>query len=225
MSKLRIIGDCHGAIRAPLKNTILSETKNRTYRQLTQECEYSVQVGDLGFNVQDLEGIDYVNHRYVMGNHDYYDENFTVLHSLGDYGFTNHGGLDFFFVRGETSIDKENRTPFVDWWPNEELNYSQAESCIDLFAKVKPDVVISHGCPLDVLKIINNQFYKQYGGSFTTKLLQTLFEYSAPKLWLFGHYHADFNRVINGCNFICINELRYVESLDDSFEPDSLRVI
>lgn len=225
MSKLRIIGDCHGAIRAPLRKTILQETKFRTYLQLTQECDYSIQVGDLGFNVNDLEGIDHFKHRYIKGNHDQYGDSVAALHSFGDFGLAQHGGLDFFFVRGESSVDKESRTPFFDWWPDEELTYRQAEDCVNEYISAKPRVVISHGCPLEVIKLINNPFYERYGGSFTSKLLQTLFEHHVPELWLFGHYHADFNRVINGCKFICVNELRYVESLDDSWKPDSLCVI
>lgn len=32
-----------------------------------------------------------------------------------------------------------------------------------------------------------------------------------PKLWIFGHYHHNIDRVINGCRFICIDSCDHVD--------------
>lgn len=36
-----------------------------------------------------------------------------------------------------------------------------------------------------------------------------MFEMHQPRIWLFGHWHFDFDGVIDGTRFICLGELSY----------------
>jgi hypothetical protein len=33
-----------------------------------------------------------------------------------------------------------------------------------------------------------------------------MFELHQPKLWVFGHYHTDYDEVIQGTRFVCVNK-------------------
>jgi hypothetical protein len=104
MSTLRIIGDVHG--------------KFQDYIALTKECDYSIQVGDMGFDYSELRVLSKDDHKFIGGNHDNYDKYYGSPHALGstitigmgkDFGIATHGGLDFFFLRGGFSIDWKQR--------------------------------------------------------------------------------------------------------------------
>lgn len=193
---LRIIGDVHGY--------------QRTYKKLAQQSKYSIQVGDVGFDYQELNDLDDGCHRIIGGNHDNYDD--LSPHFLGDFGVHEvplFGRI--FFIRGELSVDKARRTPGRSWWPQEELNYRQASDCVSLYKEVKPDFVISHGCPESILE----EFYTnddKLHPSATSQLLEACYKIHAPRTWVFGHHHR--NKVMvqeNGSMFICLNELCYID--------------
>lgn len=38
-------------------------------------------------------------------------------------------------------------------------------------------------------------------------MLQKMLEIHAPKVWVFGHYHKDWQSNIEGTKFVCLNEL------------------
>ena len=84
MSKIRIIGDVHQYYDS--------------YFSLAEECEYSLQVGDMGFNYEPLKQLDSNNHKFIGGNHDNYDTYNSCSHVIEsdygskDYGVGIHGG-------------------------------------------------------------------------------------------------------------------------------------
>jgi len=57
MSKLRVIGDVHGCIN------IAHPHKNISYRDIIKDVDFSVQLGDMGFNYSGLKGI---GNRHVL---------------------------------------------------------------------------------------------------------------------------------------------------------------
>ena len=141
---LTVIGDIHGW--------------TDRYVNKVRDLEASVQVGDMAHNYSRLVDLDCAKHKFIGGNHDNYDLYFDEPHSLGDYGTAKLGGVEFFFMRGAFSIDVAYRTPHKDWWPNEEMDTTpRANSlCRGLQARAKPEIVITHDCPMAISKIIGN---------------------------------------------------------------------
>ena len=189
---MRVIGDVHGKIN--------------TYWKLIQNQNSSIQLGDFGFKKQHdwhLENIDSNKHKVLFGNHDYYPY-LQKQHSLGDFNYSD----GIFCVRGAYSIDKHHRVEGRDWFVNEELSYMEFQTIIDEYEKVKPDVVISHDCPISIyVGVLGIHDSK----SITPKALDMMFETHKPKMWIFGHHHRDLKVNIKGTDFICLDELSYID--------------
>lgn len=164
-----------------------------------------ISVGDVGVwgNKDEIQPQNFPNNFYfIAGNHDNpsacekYRPNY-----LGRFGFVKD--LNLFFVSGAMSIDANLRIPFKSWWPDEELNWQEAQKVVELYNKVKPRYVVTHDCPVEVAKILVGEVYKNP----TQKLFDCLFINHKPEIWLFGHYHQSFDQTILGTRFICLNEL------------------
>lgn len=207
---MRIIGDVH-------------HQNQKKYVELAQQAEYSIQVGDVGFDYE-IQDLDPIRHRIIAGNHDNYEEynrefvNQTP-HFLGDFGIHSVPDFgDFFYVRGGLSIDKKNRTENFDWWPAEELGAQQANAALTAYEKAKPDFVITHECPASVVssvaRISDEQLMRIWDcrvPSSTARLLQEMLEIHRPKTWVFGHYHQNRKVLIEGTEFICLGELKFMD--------------
>ena len=201
---LRIISDVHGKIGQ--------------YIEITEGCDYSLQIGDMGYDYSRLDKVDPDRHKFFEGNHGHYPTLNQQPHNLGDFGLRNLGGEEFFFIRGAFSIDKKYRIEGVDWFQQEQLNRQQQEQCIKEYEIAKPDVVISHTCPSEVAKIIGNPmvlhsfgFSPERFNTETQALLQDLFEIHKPKLWIFGHFHMNIDIQYRGTRFICKPELGFTD--------------
>lgn len=204
-----VIGDLHGQWMRHL--------------QLIQNCDYSLQLGDCGFDYKYLidNHIDPDYHKVFFGNHDDYNKFHQSPHNLGDFGKYELGGVKFFFMRGGFSIDRKYRTIGIDWWAEEELSREKMEEAIELYEQVKPEIVITHECPREIANLIGNpNILREFGfdpNTFTTRTsetLQIMFEKHQPKNWTFGHYHKSWTSEVNGTIFRCLNELEtYI--LDD----------
>ena len=213
---LRIIGDVHG--------------KYREYCKVAQGAEFSLQLGDMGFNygVMDFEKkffkLSDDKHKFFGGNHDNYDTYDKVESALGHWGSYELGSVNFFFIRGAYSIDKVSRqchyqqTHSKIWWEAEELNYTEANKCVHEYAQVRPDLVITHACPFSVAKIVGNpEVLRLFGHdpdtfqTNTQRLLQACFEIHQPKQWYYGHFHINRKTELKGTKFRCIDELGFVD--------------
>lgn len=205
---LRFIGDVHG--------------KQSEYTGIANKATYSIQLGDIGFNYDWIQKhLPSDTHKILGGNHD----NYTVVdgkfveqtpHFLGDFGiYTVPEFGDIFYVRGGNSIDKKYRKEGVNWWPLEEITYSQASQALALYEQVKPNFVITHECPTNLLDYVgmSKEEALNWGikPSMTANLLQSMFELHQPEWWLFGHHHRDWEMTINGTKFRCLNELSYMD--------------
>lgn len=201
---IRFIGDVHGG-----KNT-------KKYLRLIQNVDNSVQIGDLGFSYEFLfnQEVDKEAHKFFGGNHDNYDQYFKSPHSLGDYGFEGLGLVDFYYVRGAFSVDHWWRTPYVNIWPNEELNQAEFDRALEDYGKAKPDLMVTHDCP----DIVRDKILSDGGGigyekieTRTGQMLQAMLELHRPAVWIFGHWHMKLEYEIDGVSFICLPELGYID--------------
>jgi predicted phosphodiesterase len=198
----RLIGDVH--------------QKLAQYIKLANEAEYSLQLGDLGFRYNPINALDSTRHRVLSGNHDNYTEENGIFinqtpHFLGDYGIHTVPEFgDIFFVRGGNSIDKNSRTEWVDWFRREELSYAEGTKALELYCEIKPKFMVSHECPANIMdyfcppKTWDGELLKP---SNTAKLLQAMFNYHKPDLHIFGHHHRRWDDTIDGCRFVCLEEL------------------
>lgn len=191
---LTLVGDVHSSVA--------------DYVRLVEHSEYSIQLGDLGFDYSLLEQLDPARHRFLPGNHD----NYAALppYALGDFGLWRIPGVEpedlsgeVFFVRGGFSIDRLSRTENVDWFAQEELSDEQFARAIRLYAEVKPDFVISHDGPSSVIPYVSNYCPT----SRTGQGLQAMLELHRPKRWFFAHYHCAWGKEIDGTLFFCLGEL------------------
>ena len=209
---LRIIGDIHG--------------ERDCYRKLIENIPYTIQIGDFEYEFDWLlrEGISQERHRFIGGNHDNYDNAPHSPHYMGDFGvYTVPEFGDIFFVRGAWSIDHRarrahtvydrGRVLHANYWPDkEELSINEAMEALKLYKKVRPNFVIAHECPLSILgHVTNPDFAYSFGykepliRTKTNQLLQAMIDFHRPKTFVFGHYHKNFDTVIDGTRFICAN--------------------
>lgn len=189
---LTIIGDVHGY--------------HDTYLNIATRCEGTVQVGDFGFDYAVMNGMDPDMHRIIGGNHDNYDIIGEVPHYLGNYGTTNVAGVDFFFVRGEQSVDAHLRIEGRNWWRNEELDMGTGYAALEAYAAARPDIVITHGCPASIMgSFLTNP--AKITPSRTAQLLDAMWQAHQPSLWVFGHHHVSRSVQVEQTTFRCLNEL------------------
>jgi len=82
-----------------------------------------------------------------------------------------------------------------------------------LWNQIKPDYVITHDGPQWATRNVMARDLKHPDRQFniiptrTGQLLDQMFEYHKPKIWIFGHYHVGMDKEINGTRFICLPEL------------------
>lgn len=203
LKKLTLCGDVHGNIPA--------------YLDLVKNSDYSIQLGDLGFSYKPIIfNISSEFHKVVAGNHDNYTIEKGVFidqtsHFLGDFGVHVVPEIgSFFFIRGGQSIDRDQRLVGIDWWHEEELSYKKCVQACNYYQEIKPEIVISHECPTEVIPYVSKM--ERYNGrligeSRTSLLLQNMIEIHRPRHWFFGHYHVSWSMMIGGTQFRCLNEL------------------
>lgn len=199
-----ITGDTHGDI--DYKKLLVLKEKNLSYR------DYLIICGDAAicWSIQELP---YFKELYndigctiifIDGNH----ENFEMLNSmpLVEYkGALMHqidkhifhvlrgeimkiDNLSFLCIGGAVSIDKMYRTPYVSWWPEEEITFHDIDNALNNLDKVnnKVDYVITH-C-VDTRTVIKTFGFRRDICTDQLTFIDKVVDY---KHWFFGHYHFD----------------------------------
>lgn len=213
MKKIRIISDLHG--------------NSRKHREIIKDSDYSIQIGDLGFNYSYLGQIDGLKHKVFRGNHDHVGMQ-NHANYLGEYGYFDLNGVAGYFISGAHSIDRAWRKENVNWWSDEQLSYMELVGAYDLYQFQKPEFVLSHDCPASVSKIIGNpEILNNFGHNpetytnATQECLEECFEFRQPKLWIFGHYHIRKELTIGRTKFICLPEFGYCD-VDENLDVTRL---
>jgi predicted phosphodiesterase len=196
---LRFIGDIHN--------------HQDRYLQLIEGLDQSMQVGDLADDFEFLRDVSPA-HKFIGGNHDNYPRMMAwdKGHHLGHYGVHEFPGFGpVFYVRGAASIDWKIKRAYVDWWPEEQLSYGQCLEAIALYEQVKPEVVVSHDCPMFfVPEVTSNQIMVTFGyapgamQTTTNAMLDRMYGIHQPKLHVFGHYHKSVDRMVGQTRFVCV---------------------
>jgi predicted phosphodiesterase len=196
---MRVVGDVHGYYKR--------------YIELVSQVEYSVQLGDVGFNYSSLSRLDHTKHRFIPGNHDNYDHlpPHSLYNSMGKgYGWAMVGWYQFYFIRGGYSVDWKYRLPGVSVWDNEEISWQEGYEVIQDVCQVRPEIILSHECPFVVLPDVVTNPYK-LDPSRTCQILDEVYKIHKPKLWVFGHHHHNWRKTIDRTTFICLDELSYLD--------------
>lgn len=189
---ITLIGDVHG--------------KYQEYADIVKSCNYSIQLGDMGFKYDILKDIDSTRHMILPGNHDNYSICYEYSHFLGDYGYNRLNTIDFFYYRGAYSIDRQYRTIGIDWWQNEQVDIESFIEARELYRSVKPDVVLSHDCPEQIAQLMLKPHQRMYQ-NITGWGLGELYKLHEPKVWIFGHWHESRTIIYGNTKFICLDEL------------------
>ena len=222
MTTLRVVGDVHGQ----LDRDSLCIRNARPYLEIIAGAPCSIQVGDMGDGEtydQLVAQVDASRHRFFPGNHDHYDR--LPPHSLGDFGAVGWGGVDFFFIRGAASTDRDKlvcrgrELGKTLWFEQEELTDQQMQAAQQQYLQARPSIVISHDAPTDIARFAA-QHARELGPpdptavfrpSRTNEFLARLLEQHPPRLWLFGHHHRDWRYRDGATLFVCVGQLSYVD--------------
>ncbi|MCF8299083.1 MAG: hypothetical protein K9J13_16160 [Saprospiraceae bacterium] len=130
-------------------------------------------------------------------------------HRLHDFGTWNIPDTDrsLFYVRGAYSVDMLWRiAQGANWSVREQLGPHECEEAIDVYTQVRPEIMVSHSCPLKVLGKLDLPFTGAPIPTMTTRMLDFMHKEHQPKLWVFAHFHQYFDQVIDGTRFICLNQ-------------------
>lgn len=176
----------------------------------SQNFDISFQVGDFGIgfgNDPDPDHMKIDESYFIRGNHDnprlceQYQDRF-----IRDGQVKQFGNTKIMFIGGAWSIDHASRTPHIDWWPDEEISYSDAMRITEIYENVKPDILITHDCP----SLVYAEFFNYKGNSFTCRYFDFLMNNDhKPKKWFFGHHHISKKENIMGIEFQCLKELEF----------------
>ena len=199
---LKCIGDVHG--------------KYDRYKRLIRGHKNTIQVGDMGVGFFNLHGdprenppydaMVASNAQFIRGNHD--NPSVCKKHSqwIPD-GFVETGVM---FVGGAYSIDHKYRVEGCSWWPDEELSIEEFNKLTDVYATVRPHLMITHDAPLSVVRRIHGSHHA-FDDTRTQQALQAMFEIHQPNLWIHGHHHVSVDHKIEGTRFVCLAELELKE--------------
>ena len=150
---------------------------------------------------------------FIDGNHDYFPDLKPDLMKLQEVaegliyiprGYVSKRTL---FIGGGESIDRDIRTPGVDWWPEENMSPRQFENIMNINEDI--EVIVSHECPERVIYRVKH--YINTSCSHFRVGLDNIFEKFHPFLWIFGHHHKTFDMTIDHCRFICVNIAQSVQ--------------
>jgi hypothetical protein len=207
----RFIGDVHGKFGR--YKTILNNSPDNT-----------IQVGDMGVGFRSHVTGDFSSNppfdlmlkkgaRFIRGNHD--NPEVCRAHQM----CVPDGQVEdnMMFIGGALSIDRAMRVEGYSWWRDEELSQNRLDQMVIEMQFAEPEIMVTHECPERIAAMIvaGIRDFRSGGAmkmdprfaSRTRVAFDEMFAGHKPKLWLFGHWHLPFDRVVDGTRFICLPEL------------------
>lgn len=112
-----------------------------------------------------------------------------AIHYTGRVATWTWAGRHLFALGGATSIDAEDRTPGVSWWPEEKLTQQEARRATRMMRNIpadRVDVLFSHDGPIGVPFNLIPDDESALHRSLITSVASVL----RPRRWYHGHYHA-----------------------------------
>ena len=112
----------------------------------------------------------------------------------------NIGGIRHTFLGGAESTDRQWRTPYISWWPEETPSYKEFVSFSDSLNTHKPQVVVTHDAPLRVA--LDREDREK---STTPRTLEQIVATSEhkPRYWMLGHHHELSETTIEDTTYFC----------------------
>lgn len=116
----------------------------------------------------------------------------SIIHLMRGQVFTIEGKT-FFTLGGAASIDKENRLPYISWWPEEVPSGAEMrEAMANLEThNWKVDYILTHECSRDIAE----KLYVHQVDLVTDRGLKEFFDLIEDictyDRWFFGHHHID----------------------------------
>ena len=197
VDRIHVLSDIHGNM-LPVRNLVKRLKPN----------ELIIQIGDFGFSdtYRKLWNIGSDKLLIIAGNHDEYPAYNNLPNELPKSGIIQFKHKRVFFAAGAacTPYDRSQRTEGLSWWPEEEMNWEECNTCLRLWDEYKEtiDIVLSHECPINVGHAVLGETPYE---SQTNKLLYEMFKMYEPPRWEFGHYHKVWERQIGRTLFQCLN--------------------
>lgn len=206
--KTLFIGDIHGRF----------DDARNLIKSIDVPFDRIIQLGDFGWwpgNINPWVDLPQVECRWIDGNHENFhylwnwEEKKTFFPRWQDmmevWKYMPRGTVEdgILFIGGAHSIDKYQRTPGVDWFPEENITQADVERCLEACDGEEIHTVVSHDCPAQ-LGIVS--MYKDVDSN--RKALQIIFDEVKPKKWLFGHHHRTWEVEMNDCWFRCVDMIR-----------------
>ena len=172
--------------------------------------DYSIQVGDMGIGFHDHGDLSFhnamsENHKFIHGNHDNPAYCKTSPNFLGRYGYNKSSGI--FYVSGGFSIDRIYRTVDVNFWENEEVNYTEQEEIIKLYKKIKPRIVSTHDTPTVFRNSVITNPDKFNDCSISVAMFDEMFKIHQPEYWICGHHHVYKKMQIDNTTFVTLADV------------------
>ena len=173
-----------------------------------------IQVGDLGiFTQEDADAVKLISDHHpdfqaLRGNHDN-PWLFDLPNLLGTWGPINER---VFYIAGASSIDRQWRTPGLDWWPEEQLGLDELDQAVRDYTQHEPSIMVTHDAPEFLLSTLisfntmsgSNAFAGVTDNSATRAALNECYEVHQPDLWIFGHWHRHFQVTLSKTTFVCL---------------------
>jgi Calcineurin-like phosphoesterase len=213
---IRFIGDVHGHWRR--------------YKRIISGCDRSIQVGDMGVGFIKYGGYDHGRflsnppfdamsrgqHEFERGNHD--NPEVCKRHKFWIPDGTVRDNM--MFIGGAASIDREYRVTGYSWWPDEEPSHSELLQMVDTYLVARPEIMVTHECPESIANLLCLSLgrAKLNISSRCRQAFQSMFELHNPKLWIGGHWHVSFDKIIDTTRFIILNELEWIDVNTETFE-------
>ena len=121
----------------------------------------------------------------------------NILHLMRGQIFSI-SGKKFFVCGGAASVDKEQRTVGISWWPQEDISWAESEEALNNLEKVSygVDYIFTHTCPASLAQPM---FGERPVPDSTASFLDVVAENVPGAEWFFGHWHYDIDYVRYHC--------------------------
>jgi hypothetical protein len=155
-------------------------------------------------------------HTFLQGNHD--DPALCRKHEnfLGGFGYLAEDEL--FFVSGAQTASWRVLGNSKYWYSDEQLSDADLEAAIELYAKVRPSILIAHEFPQEaipeLLRGLSGNYFTAKADDITSRTciaLQRMLDIHRPERYYGGHYHVRKEFNLNGTIFRCLAELEMCE--------------